>query len=555
MRIKRKPLVVSLCLLGLTSPSVLFAATSNEAQVIKRLTQREQVLEQEVHDLESELKVLEAAPPQEGQKPHRVIIVHRHGSPPTQAAPPHYFKEPTERGPVHNTPVILERPVAASPSHPTPLSLLVNAPLTFGGMPVVTSPYLGVRSEFDASDLVSNFPNVNLPFRLLQQRQKIEKVFCDNNIAYPDQPFVDLSGTVQPVVFLSKNYTGPTQSGIDLPTASLDAMANINRWVMSFIRFSFDNNPPGNFIPPGIGPVIANSRIFLDQGFVGIGNLNRSPLYGIMGQFFVPFGKYSSNMISSTLPQLLFRTKARAIEIGLYKNWKYKDWKCNEIEQSINLQGFVFRGDARTSQSSAKINQGGGNIDYQVVAPKWNFAIGASVIANIADSLNMQQNGGPDGFQGFAGPLPAFSSEVLVHRVPGIDVHASLGIGPFGFLGEYTQATTDFSIDDMTYKCHGARPEASYLEAAYNFNICNLPANIAVGYQQTREALAILLPEQRWLATFNISLWKDTIESIEVRHDLNYPASAFATGRGIFVDANGLGHSSTAVTGQIAVYF
>lgn len=598
MIIRKKTLALSLFALGFITP-VLAKPQENNAQLIDTLTQRTQTLEAEVHELQTEIQMLKHASPQvlkqaaapsrsandssasngtssapsssngvcDTKQPKYIIVYHRHepssgvgvvpaGSlpiSPTAITTAHpatqipVIPAPNGQAPVQNNgQVMMQRPVAGSPSEPVPLSLLVNAPLTLGGMPVVTSPYLGIRSAFDASDLVSNFPNVNLPFRLLQQRQKIENVFKENHQPYPDNPFVDLSGTVQPIMFFNKPYQGSWQNGIDLPTASLDAMGNINRWVMSFIRFSFDNNPPGNFTPPIIGPVIANSRVFLDQGFVSIGNLNCSPIYFTMGQIFVPFGKYSSNMISSTLPQLLGRTKARAVTLGLYKEWK---------NSSLNLQGFVFRGDARLTHTSSKMNQGGANIDYALNFSKWNTLVGASYIANIADSLNMQQNGAAIGFAGFAGPFPTIESEVLAHRVPGVDVHGSLGIGKFGFLAEYVTATTDFAFDDLTFNGHGARPSAASFEAVYNFNICNMPASIAAGYQQTRQALAVLLPRERYLGAFNISIWKDTIESIEVRHDVNYDSDDFATGRGVAVDTTGLGNSSNAITLQIAVYF
>lgn len=583
MRFRIKPLVSSLCLLGLMSPAVLaandnnnnkfYAATDNNDKLINTLNQRTQELEAEVHELQAEIKSLKQNPPAGNgngapAKPKYIVVVPRHHGGAAAAIPPgtangsgipQYTVSPsspqvvTVANPSPSNPpsTMLQRPVAGSPPGTVPLSLLTNAPLTLGGMPVVTSPYLGVRSEFDASDLVSNFPNVNLAFRLLQQRQKIENVFCKNGQPYPDVPFVDLSGTVQPIIFVSSPYTGSTQSNIDLPTASLDAMGNINKWVMSFIRFSFDNNPPGAFIPPGVGPVIANSRIFLDQGFVTIGNLNRTPLYGTIGQLFVPFGKYSSNMINPTLPQLVGRTKARAVILGLYKDWK---------SISINLQGFAFRGDARTSVTSSRINQAGANFDLAFNTPKWNGLVGVSYISNIADAPNFQLNGAGDGFQGFAVPLPVptiVNTNVLVHRVPAIDVHGTLGIGQFGFLAEYVGATTDFAPDDLTFNFHGARPRASSFEAVYNFNICNLPANIAVGYQRSYEALAILIPKERYLSTFNISLWKDTIESIEFRHDVNYGRCDFASGFGVPIttDGLGLGHSSNTLTGQIAVYF
>ncbi len=80
---------------------------------------------------------------------------------------------PNGQAPVQNNgQVMMQRPVAGSLPNQCRCLLLVNAPLTLGGMPVVTSPYLGIRSAFDASDLVSNFPNVNLPFSFITTTTK-----------------------------------------------------------------------------------------------------------------------------------------------------------------------------------------------------------------------------------------------------------------------------------------------------------------------------------------------------------------------------------------------
>ena len=69
---------------------------------------------------------------------------------------------------------------------------------------------------------------------------------------------------------------------------------------------------------PGTSPRrISNSRVFLDRGFIIIGNFNRSPIYGSLGQMYVPFGRYGSNMISLPLTYFIGKTKARAISVGL----------------------------------------------------------------------------------------------------------------------------------------------------------------------------------------------------------------------------------------------
>ena len=71
--------------------------------------------------------------------------------------------------------------------------------------------------------------------------------------------------------------------------------------------------------------------------------------------------------------------------------------------------------------------------------------------------------------------------------------------------------------------------------------------------------MALNLPEQRLAGVFNISLWQDTIESLEYRHDINYNKNQYANGAsptGV-TNANtiGPGGASDTVLLQIGVFF
>ena len=446
-----------------------------------------------------------------------------------------------------------------------PFTLLAQAPTLLGGMPVVTSPYLGTRSAFDGTDLISLLPNINEGLHLLQERQKIENVFRSaKNPPIIDNPYVDLSGSIQPTFTVGKPYVGPKGSGFDVPTAYLQPMANINHWVTAFMSINLDNSAPGQFLPQQFGPVVNNSRVFMDQAFVTIGNLHCSPFYMTMGQIYVPFGNYTTNMVSSPLTLNVGRTKARAALLGFDAPGPWPGpW------DGIDAQVYAFRGNAITSPSSNKVNQYGANIDYNINEPKWNFTIGGGYIANIADSAGMQLNGAGttanfDTFTGFAGPVPAGfnNAEILEHRVPGVDVHGTIGVGHVNLIGEYLTATRRFSPLDLTFNTFGeplvgAKPSAAQVEGEVTFSICDHPSNIAIGYQMTSQALALLEPQKRYIAAFNTSIWKDTIESIEFRHDINYGRFMYATGAGlpISTDGIGLGGSSNTVTFQLAAFF
>ena len=85
------------------------------------------------------------------------------------------------------------------------------------------------------------------------------------------------------------------------------------------------------------------------------------------------------------------------------------------------------------------------------------------------------------------------------------------------------------------------------------------PSSIGLGYQWSKETLALNLPQQRWNGVFNISIWKDTVESLEYRHDIDFGRYQYGNGAAPagMVNANTIGTGGAADTllAQIGVYF
>jgi hypothetical protein len=98
------------------------------------------------------------------------------------------------------------------------------------------------------------------------------------------------------------------------------------------------------------------------------------------------------------------------------------------------------------------------------------------------------------------------------------------------------------------------------LEANMTFRAFHRPSSLGLGYQWSHDALALNLPQQSLLGVFNISIWKDTVESIEYRHDIDYAPSQFANGANSATSAPnqntwGTGKGADTVSAQIGVYF
>ena len=368
---------------------------------------------------------------------------------------------------------------------------------------------------------------------MLEQRQKLENFLLDHGQPIPEHPLVDISGKVEGNAYSLWPYAGDQTGDIDLASAQLDVAAQINSWATAFMSLKYDPSAPFFLVQRS-----ANSRVFLENGFLTIGSFNHSPFYFTMGQVFVPFGRYSSHMLSAPLPFFIGRTKARVAMLGYRQG-------ADGFYGSI----YGFRGDSFGPSHT----QGGANLGYRYVNDRVNLYVASGLIANIADAGGMQAAAAA-GFIGF-GATPA--TQMLEHRVPGFDIHGGLSVGKFDFIAEFLTATRAFSIADMTFNGDGARPKAFNLEGAYHFGLFGHPSSIAVGYGHSSEALALGLPRHRFIVAVNTSFWRDTIETLEFRHDENYAVGSTASGAAIpvLIAPGTLGESMDIITGQVSVYF
>lgn len=404
---------------------------------------------------------------------------------------------------------------------------------------VSSGPYIGVAITFAGSNLIVNSPSVNTDLQLLNIRKKIltqlDSLLGESNVK-PTHSHLLLSGVIETQAgFRSRNDNRPSRTEIDVTNMSIDAtIMGPSDWLLGFIELSYDGGTPMESVYQSTSHYrVANSRVFVNKAFVTIGDLRRSPLYVTFGQFYVPFGTYSSVMVSEPLTKLLGRTKARAIELGMQ-------------QQSTNAfygSTYIFRGDSHVG-SVPTVQNGGINLGYKFEAGYFKGNVGGGVIANIADSAGMQ----------FGTEFEHF--EKIHHRVPAYNARAGLSLGEhIDLLGEYIGTSTHFNSNDMSYNNKGAQPSAFDVEGSYSFSMWDMPSSIGVGYTKSSQALAMGIPLTRTSVVFNTSMLRHTIQSLEFRHDHLYAASSVATGAGNTPVRSQNGGSDNAVTAQFDYYF
>lgn len=539
---KQKAIILALATLS----SPLFATDNEQLQLeIKRLQQQTHALQVQLNAMQKQFiantvrkpavhKTVSNVKGKAHQRKQKQI---------TAASTPAPAQTVSKKGRAfHNSPVSVNIPTGGRvPALYYPTALIAeNKVITYiAGTPVVTAPYTGDRPAFDGSDHIVNISSINRDVRLMEQRRRVYTAYQDIGYVVPRDPIIAISGKSEPVAIFSESYTGNRATNLSLGSSELDVAALLNNYVEAFLSFAYDDAPPEFG-----GPRVTNSSIDLNLGFVNIGNLEKSPLYFTAGQLYAPFGRYSSAMISAPISLRMARTKTRPFILG------YKSQTPSGTYAAV--YGFTSETD------NANTNIGGFNLGYILHTDNYNGDIGIGMIGTIADAQGMQLTGSLPGTT-FGGFGSATNGNEAIRKVAGLDLHANLSFSRYSLTAEWVGAAHAFNPQDLSFNGYGAKPQAAQLEAGVTFKAFNKPASLAAGYQWSKDTLALNLPERRFSGVFNISIWKDTVESLEYRHDVDFSSSSYANGASApgQVNANtiGTGRSADTIIAQIGVYF
>ncbi len=314
---------------------------------------------------------------------------------------------------------------------------------------------------------------------------------------------VEISGLVEAELgVVQDDIAGEDSSDITLATVEVHLDAQASDWSSAHVLFLYEGGAE-------------DEHLMVDEGTITIGNPEKLPVYLTAGKMYVPFGSFETNMIADPLTLEIGETGDSAMQIGVESNGFYG---------SV----YTFNGDINEVGDDDEINTFGFNLAYAMENSKMGLNVGMDWLSNIGDT------------DGIEGALPAEIDEY----VSGITLHGLFTMGPVNIIGEYVMALDNFTAAELAFNGAGAEPSAWNIEAGYTMELMGNETTFALGLQGSDEALALELPENRYVASVGMALFDHTSLGIEYCLDEDYE-----------VNDGGTGEEATTFTVQLGVEF
>ena len=401
---------------------------------------------------------------------------------------------------------------------------------TFLAIPISTTPLLGVESTYDGSDLISNFSAINEDLTLLKTRHD-EEAAMDPQEATAHRPRMLFSGFINlDAAYLDPQFFGAGlhQTSLNITAAALDTTAYISPWVNAFVELKWNSTPAGQ------------NTIKANRAFITLGKLNRSPFYASIGTMYLPFGRYSTAMVSDPITKQMGRALSTqgAILAGFSK-------------PNVSAQVFGFSGNSKINNKADDVF--GADANYYANYGHGKAQLGAGLINNLSESIGLQGYLYYDAAT--ANVIPTgFTGQNMAKQVPAYDLNAQASYDAFVVTTEFIGTTTAYANSDLSFNNAGAKPKAFHIEGLYNFTMIHRPSNAGLFFDHTAQALGLAMPQNSFGVVFNTEVAKDLQFAAQYSHNTDYKTTDSATATPA-ISATGTGKAQNIYYLQLAAYF
>ncbi|MDX9766420.1 MAG: LbtU family siderophore porin [Ectothiorhodospiraceae bacterium] len=311
--------------------------------------------------------------------------------------------------------------------------------------------------------------------------------------AAEEGPSLSWSALVEVEAGWAEDYAGESSSDLVLATVELGLEARINEWLGGRVLLLHEDG----------GSDLEVDEAVISLGWPGFegGSLD-------IGRQYLPFGRFETALVSDPLALELGETRETAAMLA---------WEG----ESLYAMGWLFKGDTKED-----IGNLGATVGFTQELDALSFDVGFGYTSSIGDSDTLQELVAED------------------DRVAGYNLYAVVTSGPFSVNAEYMTASDSFGPAFLEHNGAGAKPSAWGVEVSYGFDLMGREATVAAAVQGTREALALDLPEQRYLAGLSVGLMDNLSLAFEYSHDTDYDT-----------EDGGSGESASAFVVQLAAEF
>ncbi len=314
--------------------------------------------------------------------------------------------------------------------------------------------------------------------KILRHKKKAQ----NEGFGHMTNKYIDFSALIEVEGSTAENFEGVNESNFELATVELGFVGKVTDWASAHLTLLYEEGE--------------DDKVLIDDAHIIIGNTEKFPLYLNAGRQYVPFGNFTSNMISDPLTLEIAEIQETALQIGFEASGAYG---------SV----FAFNGDTNQGGGDSEVEQFGANIGYAFKQAEYAIDVGMSYINSLGDSDGLSE---------------ILKEDALLEAdyVGGFGAYAIAAIGPVSLVGEYITALDNFGgFDDN-------QPMAFNIEAGYTFEIRGVESTAAVAYQGTDDMIGHL-PESRILASFGIGIFKGTTLAFEYAHDEDYDTAVGGT--------------------------
>ncbi|WP_455221292.1 LbtU family siderophore porin [Kaarinaea lacus] len=327
--------------------------------------------------------------------------------------------------------------------------------------------------------------------------------FCVSAVVIPNHVWAastEISGLLEAELEFIDDFNGTSSSNIVLATAEIALDSELSEWFTAHVSLLYEQDV---------------TDLQIDNGYIEYGNPFLSSIFSRVGQLYVPFGAFETNMVSDPLTLVLAETREVAFTLG--------------YESGLHVTLFMFNGELQEAGSDDSIDNIGVDLGYIYDSESMNIDIGFAYMNNLGES--------------------DFLNEIIVRNtgdtitaeyVPGMIAHLIFRWGSIQFIGELAAATKDFAIGEI-YASQKSKPSASNLELGYHFSDNWV---IALGMQNSVD-LSGYLPESRLLFATSYQIDEGTRIAFEYGSDSDYSTSK----------PNGTGNSGSSMVLQLAAEF